>query len=383
MFFLIASIVVGIAASMITIKTLIGYTSLRWWVKLIISVFILFCWFGHNAVWYFRHHQVLSMSCYSAFSTISYIGLGFGFILLSLLLIRDFSWFATYGIAKIARVGCCEKFNPYNYFYLNVANIITVIAAIIITGWSVYGAFKFPAIKEITVQDAKIKEPLKIIQINDLHINRTTSASKIENLVAKVNELNPDVVVLVGDIVDERDPELLRKQMTELSNLKAKYGLYTVFGNHDFYSGLFVWLKGFLDYKLGPLFNNGVVINDNIYLAGVPDRSIAETFPMMKIDLSKALVGNKDNLYAVLLSHTPKFTDEKIEGIDLQLSGHTHGGQIFPFHFLVKSANKYLAGLYQEDGYKVYVSRGAGYWGPPMRFLAPSDITVINLEPKK
>ena len=103
----------------------------------------------------------------------------------------------------------------------------------------------------------------------------------------------------------------------------------------------------------------------------------------MKRDLSQILVENKDHLYTILLSHTPYFTEEKIEGIDLQLSGHTHGGQIFPFHFLVKSANKYLAGMYQEDGYKVYVSRGAGYWGPPLRLFAPSDITVFNLEPKK
>ena len=383
MFFLIASVVVGLAASAITIKTLIGYTSLNWIIKTLISLLIIFCWFGYNAVWYFRDHQVMNLSCYSAFSTAAYIGLGFGFILLSLILLRDFSWFSVYGVAKTAKLSWYKHINPYDCHNLNSANIVTIVLACLLTVWGIYEATKFPEIKEITLQDAKIKEPIKLVQMNDLHINRTTSVQKITNLVEKVNDLAPDAIVLVGDIVDERKPEIIDKQLQSLSRLKAKYGVYTVWGNHDFYSGLFIWLKGFADYKLGPLFNNGISINHNIYLAGIPDKSIIQTFPRMKRDLSQILVENKDHLYTILLSHTPYFTEEKIEGIDLQLSGHTHGGQIFPFHFLVKSANKYLAGMYQEDGYKVYVSRGAGYWGPPLRLFAPSDITVFNLEPKK
>ncbi|MBQ8465886.1 MAG: metallophosphoesterase [Alphaproteobacteria bacterium] len=383
MFFLIASMIVGIAASAVTIKTLIGYTTLSWWVKTLVSLMIIFCWFGHNAVWYLRHNQMVSLSCYSLYSTIAYIGLGFGFILLALLIMRDFGWFTLYGFAKTAKISWYKQVDPYNFYYLNRANLITVGISCLLVIWGIYEAVKFPEIKELTIYDAKIKESVKIVQMNDLHINRTTSVKKIENLVERINKLNPDVVVLVGDIVDERKPELLSEQLSALAQLKTKFGIYTVFGNHDFYSGLFIWLQKFIDYGLGPLFNNGAQINDNIYIAGVPDKSIAQAFPQMKINLPQALTGNKNNLYTILLSHTPKFTDEKISGIDLQLSGHTHGGQIFPFHFLVKSANKYLAGLYQEDGYKVYVSRGAGYWGPPIRLFAPSDITIINLKPKK
>ena len=207
MFFLIISMIIGIAASAITIKTLVGYTSLKWRGKLILSAIILFCWFGHNAVWFFRHHQILSPTCYAVFSTLSYIALGLGFILLCLLLFRDFIWFASYGLAKITKPEYCDKINPYNNFYLNTANIITIIVAVILTGWSVYEALRLPAIQELTLQNAKIKEPLRIVQMNDLHVNRTTSVKKIEKLVQKVNELEPDVVVLVGDIVDERQPE--------------------------------------------------------------------------------------------------------------------------------------------------------------------------------
>ena len=380
MFYALAAII-SFSACAITIKTLIGYTSLNLWAKLGIAFGIWFCWFGYLIVGYFHHHEGLSLPVYKVLSYMSYIGLGFGFILLVLILVRDFAWFSSYGIAKIAKVGCCERLDPFNNFYLNVANIVTVVIAVFLTVWGIYEAEKFPEIKEITIKDAKIKEPFKLVQINDLHINRTTSVEKIEKFVEQINALNADAIAIVGDVVDEL-PANIEKQMQALSKLKSKYGRFTVFGNHDLYSGLLPWIKGFGQYNMGLLFNNGFEIKDKIYIAGIPDKSIEKMSAMIKIDLPKALSENKNNLYTVLLSHSPYFTDDKIKGIDLQLSGHTHGGQIFPFHFLVKAANKYLAGLYENDGYKLYVSRGAGYWGPPVRVLAPSEITVINLEPE-
>jgi len=380
MFFIITTIV-GLAASLITIKTLVGYAQMRWWWKLIVSLFVLFCWCGHSLLSYCRHNGILPLPYYTVFAYLVYFGLAFGFILLALILVRDFTWFSCYGIAKIVKSGYVEKLNPFNVFYLNVANIIVVVMAILLTAWGGYAALKFPQIKEIVITDDKIKSPLKMVMLSDLHVNRIMPVSRINNLVENVNKLNPDVVVIVGDVVDEA-PNIIEKQMEALSKLNSKYGTYIVFGNHDFYSGMLPWLKRFSELKLNPLFNSGLVVGDTIYLAGVPDKSIEKMSSLIKIDLPKALSRNKDNLYTVLLSHTPKFSDEAVRGFDLQLSGHTHGGQIFPFHFLVKSANKYLAGMYQEDGYKVYVSRGTGYWGPPVRLFAPSEITVINFEGK-
>ena len=113
--------------------------------------------------------------------------------------------------------------------------------------------------------------------------------------------------------------------------------------------------------------------------------SIARGSPFFKIDVDRTLENSSDGQYKILLSHTPRFQKEMITKAqyDLQLSGHTHGGQIFPFHLLVKQANKYLAGLYDVNDTKLYLSRGTGYWGPPMRLFAPSEITVIRLKPEK
>lgn len=381
MFFILAS-VIGIAASVITIKTLIGYTPMAWYYKVLISLGIVFCWFGHSVLRLFHHNDWLPAQVYNALAFIAYVGLGFGFILLVLLIVRDFSWFATYGISKIFKSGYSDKLNPFDSYYLKVANIATVVIALLLSIWSVYEGLKFPDIKNITIQDAKIKSPFKLVMLSDLHINRTTSAERISKLVNNVNEIKPDAIVIVGDLVDEK-PAVIDKQMQALSELKAKHGIYTVFGNHDFYSGMFPWFKRFAELNLGILVNSGMPIDNQIYIAGIPDVSMERMSNLVQINLSKALRNNTDNLYSILLSHTPKFTDTPISGVDLQLSGHTHGGQIFPFHLLVKSANKYLSGLYDEDGYKIYVSRGAGFWGPPMRLFAPSEITVINLEPKQ
>ncbi len=379
--FLIASFIIGLAASAITAKTLIGYTSLKWWWKLLISGFVCFCWFGHIGLSYARHHGWLPLPLYNIAAICVYVSLGFGFILLTLLLLRDFAWFSSYGVAKVAKLDCCAKLNPFAIHSLNVANIVTVSLAVLLTAYGMFEALKFPAIREITIADAKINVPVKIVMLSDLHINRTVSEAKVRRLVNNVNALQPDVILIAGDIVDEA-PNIIQKQMETLAQLKAKDGTFIVFGNHDFYSGMLPWLKRFNELKFGVLFNNGVLLPNNIFIAGIPDKSIEKMSELIKIDLPKALHDKPDNAYTVLMSHTPLFQNAPVEGIDLQVSGHTHGGQIFPFHFLVKAANKYLAGLYEEAGYKVYVSRGAGFWGPPIRLFAPSDITVFNLIPQ-
>lgn len=379
--FLIAAFIIGLAASAITAKTLIGYASLKWWWKLLVCGFVCFCWFGHIGLSYARHHGLLPLPLYNIAAVCVYVSLGFGFILLTLLLLRDFAWFLSYGIAKMGKLGCCAKLNPFEIHYLNIANVATVVLAALLTAYGMFEALKFPAIKEITLADAKITVPAKIVLMSDLHINRTVSSAKVGRLVEKVNAMRPDVILIAGDIVDEA-PNVIKEQIETLARLKAKDGTFIVFGNHDFYSGMLPWLKRFTELKFGVLFNNGVLLPNNLFIAGIPDKSIERMSNLIKIDLPKALHGKPDNAYTILMSHTPAFQDEPVKGIDLQVSGHTHGGQIFPFHFLVKAANKYLAGLYNEDGYKVYVSRGAGFWGPPIRLFAPSDITVFNLIPK-
>lgn len=170
-----------------------------------------------------------------------------------------------------------------------------------------------------------------------------------------------------------------------MQKLKAKDGVYVTLGNHEFYAGAFDWIIKFGRMQYTILNNMGVKLDDTgIYLAGIPDINAAES-SNMKINLNQTLsLAEKDD-FVIMLSHTPKI----IEGmnkdkIDLMLSGHTHGGQIFPFHYFVMQANQgKLAGFYNDNGIKMYISRGTRYWGPPIRVFAPSEIAVFNLKPEK
>ena len=170
--------------------------------------------------------------------------------------------------------------------------------------------------------------------------------------------------------------------MAELERLEAKYPPLYTFGNHEFYQGLIPWQFKFKNMGFLIMFNHGVRIPDhNVYIAGIPDAHIANNSDVWNVNFLRAFKGAREGSYRILLSHTPDFVDYlNKENVDLQLSGHTHGGQIFPFHIFAKYANKYLSGLYEVNGVKLYVSNGAGYWGPAMRLFAPSEITVIDLK---
>jgi predicted MPP superfamily phosphohydrolase len=167
--------------------------------------------------------------------------------------------------------------------------------------------------------------------------------------------------------------------------LEPQGKVYFVLGNHEFYSGALEWGVELAKRGFQFLNNYGLRLDDTgLYIAGIPDiNSVQGT--RMKINIANALYNAKDDDYRILLSHTPKFVEGMSkDNIDLILSGHTHGGQIYPFHYLAKQANEgHLAGFYDADGIKMYITRGTRYWGPPMRILAPSEITVFNFVPEK
>ena len=160
MFFIMATII-GLAASLITIKTLVGYNQLNIWVKLLVSAVVLFCWLGHSLLSYCRHHGILPLPYYTVFTYLTYFALAFGFILLVILLVRDTAWFATYGIAKIVKSGYAEKLDPFNVFYLGVSNVVSVVLALMLVVYGAYEALKFPDVKTVEIVDAKIKKPIK------------------------------------------------------------------------------------------------------------------------------------------------------------------------------------------------------------------------------
>ncbi len=244
---------------------------------------------------------------------------------------------------------------------------------------------------ELEVVDVNIKnlkKPYKIVQLSDIHIGGLVDFKFIQDLVKKVNVLGADIVVITGDLVDTK-LEFATKALDELKNLKSKYGTYFIVGNHEYFHGV----KPIIDYvnSLGikTLENENVYIgeqNQGFYLAGVYDR-FGYRYGSYMPDIKKALESIKDEP-VVLLAHQPKYLKdlekefESIKNIDLILCGHTHGGQIFPFNFLVKLEQPYVKGLHQHNEFtQVYVNKGTGFWGPPMRLGASSEITILNLLP--
>ncbi len=238
---------------------------------------------------------------------------------------------------------------------------------------------------EIEVVDVKIKDlksPYTIVQISDIHIGGLIDKDFINSLVKKINILNADVVAITGDLVDTK-LEYATAALNELKNIQSKYGTYFIVGNHEYFHGV----KPIIDYvnSLGikTLENENVYIgpkDEGFNLCGVYDR-FGFKYNNFIPDINKAMQ-NLENSPTVLLAHQPKFVEEieNTQGIDLMLSGHTHGGQIFPFNFLVKLQQPYVKGLHSfNDFTQVYVNKGTGFWGPPMRLGASSEITVLKL----
>ena len=303
---------------------------------------------------------------------------GFVFFLFVLLIMRDITWYAVYGVSQLLGINSWYL-DPKNLTILSHTNRIIILFSIVLSCFSWYQGTKVPEVKNIYLSSEKIDKEIVIAQLSDLHINRATSVQRVQELVNKVNMLNPDVIVLTGDIIDD-NVLFIEDQLAALKELSAPYGSYSIMGNHEFYHDVYAAKRTLDSLGLKFLFNGGIhVQNSNIYISGIPDMNTMYE----RVNLWRTVYKSKKEDYKILLSHSPTIIDSLSKGLfDLVLSGHTHGGQIFPFHWLIKQANHYLAGQYHVNGTELYVSRGAGAWGPQMRFLAPSDITLIHLSKK-
>jgi hypothetical protein len=224
----------------------------------------------------------------------------------------------------------------------------------------------------------------RVVQISDVHVGPTIGREFLERVVDQVNALEPDVVAITGDLVDG-PVAALREHVAPLARLRAKHGVFFVTGNHEYYSGVAAWLDELAALGVRVLRNERVPIGDeraSFDLAGVDDWTSGRVSPGHGHDLRRALAGRDPGRELVLLAHQPRCAAEAAElGVGLQLSGHTHGGQIFPWNFLVRLQQPFVAGLYRLRDTWVYVNRGTGYWGPPMRVGSPAEITCIELHP--
>lgn len=227
----------------------------------------------------------------------------------------------------------------------------------------------------------KSKAGYRIVQITDVHVGPTIGKGFIEDVVARINALKPDLIAITGDLVDGSVHDLA-EHVAPLGRLQAKDGVFFVTGNHEYYSGADAWIAHLGTLGVRVLRNERVRIggDDGFDLAGIDDASSRGQSHGHGPDLPKALAGRDASRACVLLAHQPKGIDlADALGVDLQLSGHTHGGQMIPWNFLVRLQQPFVAGLHKLARAQIYVSRGTGYWGPPMRVGAPAEITEIEL----
>ncbi len=223
---------------------------------------------------------------------------------------------------------------------------------------------------------------LRIVQISDMHIGPGVSLAKMQDIVKKVNRLNADLVVLTGDIVDHLDHWFV-EEIAELANFKSRYGTFFVPGNHEYYWGFTPIIEAIRRLKIPVLLNENIQISigsAKLAVCGVPDIS-AKYFSLEAPDFGKTLRGAENCDFKLLLSHQPKTADEACRHpYDLQLSGHTHGGQFIPWSLIIRLFQKYTTGIFILGKMTLYVSRGTGYWGPPDRLGTYGEISCIILE---
>ena len=222
----------------------------------------------------------------------------------------------------------------------------------------------------------------RIVQISDIHVGPTIKHSYLQSVVEAVNRLRPDVIAITGDLVDGSVAEL-GAHVAPLAALTARHGSFFVTGNHEYYSGVDGWLRELRRLDVTVLLNEHVVIERDgalLVLAGVTDYGAAHFVADHASDPQAALRGAPDDAVKVLLAHQPRSaTAAERAGFHLQLSGHTHGGQFVPWNWFVPLQQPYTAGLHRLGELWIYVSRGTGYWGPPKRVGAPSEITQLVL----
>ena len=379
MLFLISSLIIAIACSVITLKTLVGYSDIKCGFKIIIGAVIILGWFAFPLIRLISKYNLISSpEAYTVVVHSLYGLMGFVFILFALIMIRDVVWYALYGAAKLMGFAGWSL-DPKNLSALSKANQIVVVLSLIIAAIALHNGNKMPQVKEIYLTSDKITQDITIAQISDLHITRSSLDSRIQSIVSQVNMLNPDVIVLTGDTIDDDIP-LIQKKLGLLKELSAPYGVYSIMGNHEYYHDVYAAKRMLDSLGLKFLFNGGIHVgNSHVFIAGIPDLgTMAE-----RINLWRTVNKSEKDDYRVMLSHTPDIINSLSSGLfDLVLAGHTHGGQIFPFHLLALQATPYLAGQYSVNGTELYVSRGAGSWGPQMRLFAPTDITLIHLNKK-
>jgi predicted MPP superfamily phosphohydrolase len=266
----------------------------------------------------------------------------------------------------------------------SAAAIPIIAAAATLVG--LYNARRRAAVREVAVPVARLPAALHgftIAQISDVHVGPTIKHGYVERIVRAVNGLDADLIAITGDLVDGSVSHLAA-EVAPLALLSARHGVFFVTGNHEYYSGVEGWVAHLRGMGFTVLQNQHAVLDHEgaqVVVAGVTDYSAVHFYPEHKSDPARAAAGAPGAAgLRLLLAHQPRSAfAARDAGFDVQLSGHTHGGQFLPWNWLVRLQQPFTAGLARLGDLWVYTSRGTGYWGPPLRLGAPSEITLLRL----
>jgi hypothetical protein len=316
----------------------------------------------------------------------AFVWMGLMFLLLTALVGADLAR----GLVTLARRALASPPDPSRRAVVArlIASTATAVAGTL--GVVSFRAARGPvAVRRVEVSLARLPsahDGLRLVQLSDIHVGSTIGRAFVDDVVRRANALAPDLVAITGDLVDGSVAEL-REAVAPLAALRARHGVYFVSGNHEYFSGAEPWFEELTRLGIRVLRNERVSIGDghghdeSFDLAGVDDHS-AQRYggAAPGAAMARALGGRDARREVVLLAHQPRsFSDAAPFGVGLQLSGHTHGGQMWPFGVFVRMSQPFLAGLHRRGDAQIYVSRGTGYWGPPMRLAAPAEITELVL----
>ena len=308
---------------------------------------------------------------------VGYTWMGLAFLFFTFSGALDLAVFAlkTGGKLVAADVASLQKLSPLWSF------LLPAVLALAVTGHGLVAARQVN-VEWVRIQTRKLAErpePFRIVQISDLHLDLWSDEGRVRRIVETIQSIRPDVVVSTGDLIDA-GPDRLAALADRLRELTPEHGKFAVTGNHEAYVGSAKSLAVAERAGFKMLSYQGASVDGGIHIVGVDDPAVRRRVTIDGRAEKAALQRTPKDDFTVLLKHQPRVDRASVEWFDLQLSGHTHGGQIFPFHWLVRLAYPARTGLSKVgDETWLYVSRGTGTWGPPIRFLAPSELTVIEL----
>lgn len=272
----------------------------------------------------------------------------------------------------------------HNYKKAKLVTAIIVIAAASITVFAGYINTLNPILRTLNIKIQKNGRSLKklnIILVSDIHMGTIIGNSRINNLVRQINRVNPDIVLLAGDIVDEDPAPIIKKNLGEkLKTIKTKYGSYAITGNHEYIGGVKAASKYLTEHGIILLRDSVIKINNSFYLAGREDLTVNRLGVKRRKPLHKMLEGIDKSYPVIIMDHQPFNLKEAVNnGIDLQLSGHTHHGQLWPLNYITGMIYELDRGYKKINNTHFYVSSGFGTWGPPVRVGTRPEIVNIIL----